>query len=60
MKIKAVAEIEYDPQEVLDDLRKDYPDEQFDIEYAKGMIHQWIKDDFGCILMEYKVEEING
>jgi hypothetical protein len=46
MKIKASAIIEYDTQEVLSDLRKDYPDQQFDINDARAMIHQWIKDDF--------------
>ena len=60
MKIRATCTVEYDPQEVLKELNQDYPDGSWDMDYAKGMIHQWIKDDFGCILMEYKVEEING
>ena len=59
-KIKATCVVEYDAEEVLEDLSKDYPDESWDINDAKSMIHRWIKDDFGCILMDYKVEEINA
>ena len=58
MKIKASAIIEYDADEVLGDLRKDYPDEQFDINDARAMIHSWIKDDFHVNdLMTLKIEE---
>lgn len=58
MKIKASATIEYDADEVLADLRKDYPDEQFDINDARTMIHQWIKDDFHVNdLMTLTIEE---
>lgn len=60
MKIKAVCEVEYDVEEVMNDMRKDYPELDFGMDDAKGMIHQWIKDDFGGIHMEYRIEEING
>ena len=61
MKIKASATIEYDADEVLSDLRKDYPDEQFDINDARAMIHQWIKDDFRVNdLITLEIEEIHG
>lgn len=60
MKIKASATIEYDVNEVLDDLRKDYPEDQFDINDAKTMIYQWIKDDLNTNdLLEVKIEEID-
>ena len=60
MKIKASAVIEYDADEVLGDLRKDYPDDQFDINDAKTMIYQWIKDDFRTNdLIEIQIEEID-
>jgi hypothetical protein len=60
MKIKAICEIEYDVKDVMRDYKNDYPDVDFGIDDAKSMIHQWIKDDFGCLLMDYKVEEINA
>lgn len=60
MKIKASATIEYDAHEVLADLQKDYPDDQFDINDAKTMIYQWIKDDFRTNdLIEIQIEEID-
>ncbi len=60
MKIRASATIVYDVEEVLEDLRKDYPDDQFDINDAKAMIRSWIKDDFHTNdLLDVIVEEIN-
>lgn len=60
MKIKASAVIEYDADEVLADLQKDYPEDQFDINDAKTMIYQWIKDDFRTNdLIEIQIEEID-
>ena len=60
MKIKAICEVEYDTEEVLADLRHDYPHDNWDIDDAKSMIRSWIKDDFGGIHMDYRIEEING
>lgn len=60
MKIKAICEVEYDTKEVLDDLKNDYPDESWDIDDAKSMIYSWIKDDFGSIHMDYRIEENNA
>lgn len=60
MKIKATAELEYDCEEVLDDLKKDFPDQEWTIQDAKDTIYNWIKDDFGGLHMEYKIEEINN
>ncbi len=60
LKIKATCVVEYDVEDVVRDFKNDYPNTNFGIDDAKDMIHQWIKDDFQCLLMEYKVEEINA
>ena len=60
MKIKAICEVEYDTEDVLADLKHDYPNDNWDIADAKGMIMSWIKDDFSGIHMDYRIEEING
>jgi len=57
MKITATATITYDTDEVLSELRRDYPEDSFDQEYAKTMIQGWIHDDFGSSLIEYTVIE---
>jgi len=57
MKITASATITYDTYDVLSELKRDYPDDSFDHEYAKEMIHGWIRDDFGGSLIEYTVIE---
>ncbi|CAB4148012.1 hypothetical protein UFOVP696_92 [uncultured Caudovirales phage] len=59
-KIRATAVVEYDVEEVLLDLRTDYPEENFTEEYVVDMIHKWIKDDFENTLAEVRIEEING
>jgi hypothetical protein len=59
-KIRATAVIEYDIEEVLRDLRTDFPDEEFTEESVVDMIHNWIKDDFGNTLADVRIEEING
>jgi hypothetical protein len=38
-------------------LQRDYPEDSFDQEYAKTMIHGWIHDDFGSSLIEYTTIE---
>ncbi len=38
MKITATATVTYDTDEVLSELRRDYPEDSFDQEYAKTMI----------------------
>lgn len=53
MKITAMASITYDTNEVLSELKRDYPDDSFDEEYAKTMIQGWIHDDFNGVLLEY-------
>lgn len=60
MKIKAICEVEYDTEDVLNDLRHDYPNESWDETDAKSMIYSWIKDDFGGTLMDYRIEENNA
>lgn len=60
MKITATATITYDVDEVLEDLRHDNPDLDFNIADAKDMIHRWIKDDFGSMIIDPKIEETNG
>lgn len=60
MKIKAICEVTYDVEDVLTDLQSEYPDESWGMDDAKSMIYQWIKDDFGSILMDYRIEEINA
>jgi hypothetical protein len=59
-KIRATAVVEYDVEEVLLDLRTDFPDEEFTEETVADMIHNWIKDDFGNTLADVRIEEING
>jgi hypothetical protein len=59
-KIRATAVVEYDVDEVLLDLRTDFPDEEFTEETVVDMIHNWIKDDFGNTLADVRIEEING
>ena len=59
-KIRATAVVEYDVEEVLLDLRTDFPDEEFTEETVVDMIHNWIKDDFGNTLADVRIEEING
>ena len=57
MKITATASVTYDTDEVLSELRRDYPEDSFDQEYAKTMIQGWIHDDFGNSLIEYTTIE---
>jgi predicted outer membrane protein len=57
MKITAMASVTYDTDEVLSELRRDYPEDSFDQEYAKTMIQGWIHDDFGSSLIEYTTIE---
>ena len=57
MKITASATITYDTDDVLSELKRDYPEDSFDQEYAKEMIHGWIRDDFGGLLIEYTTIE---
>jgi hypothetical protein len=57
MKITATASVTYDTDEVLSELQRDYPEDSFDQEYAKTMIHGWIHDDFGSSLIEYTTIE---
>lgn len=59
-KIRATAVVEYNVDEVLLDLRTDFPDEEFTEEAVVDMIHNWIKDDFGNTLADVRIEEING
>ena len=59
-KIRATAVVEYDVDEVLLDLRTDFPYEEFTEETVVDMIHNWIKDDFGNTLADVRIEEING
>lgn len=59
-KIRAVCEVVYDIEDVLNDLRNDYPDDKWDEDDARLMIYNWLKDDFSNIHMEYRIEEING
>lgn len=57
MKITASASITYDTDDVLSELKRDYPEDSFDQEYAKEMINGWIRDDFGGLLIEYTTIE---
>lgn len=59
-KIRATAIAEYDVEELLRDMREEYPDESFTDQDAIDMIHKWIKDDFENTLAEVRIEEING
>ena len=60
MKLRASAEVEYDCEEVLGDLRKEYPDKEWTMKDAEDTVRNWIRDDFSSCYMEYKVEEIYG
>lgn len=60
MKIRATCEIIYDVDTTLADLRHDYPDTNWEISDAKDMISKWIKDDFENMIVEPRIEEING
>ena len=57
MKITASAGITYDTDDVLSELKNDYPDETFSTEYVKEMIKGWIKDDFGNTLATIEIKE---
>jgi len=57
MKITASASITYDTDDVLSELKRDYPKDSFDEKYAKEMINGWIRDDFGGLLIEYTTIE---
>jgi hypothetical protein len=59
MKITASATITYDTDDVLSELKNDYPNDTFTTEYAKEMIMQWINDDFGGTLADLQIKEEN-
>lgn len=59
-KIRATAIVEYDVEDLLKDIREEYPDESFTEQDALDMIRKWIKDDFENTLAEVRIEEING
>lgn len=59
-KIRATAVAEYDVDDLLRDMREEYPDESFTEQEAIDMIHKWIEDDFGNTLADVRIEEING
>jgi hypothetical protein len=59
MKITASATITYDTNDVLSELKSDYPNDTFDTEYAKEMIMNWITDDFGNTLADVEIKEEN-
>jgi hypothetical protein len=59
-KIRATATVDYVIEDLLKDMREEYPDEKFTEQDAVDMIHQWIKDDFGNTLADVRIEEING
>jgi hypothetical protein len=52
--------MEYNVDDILRDLRSDFPEEEFTEQGVVDMIHNWIKDDFGNTLAEVRIEEING
>ena len=45
-EITATLTVKYRTDDLLNDLRKDYPDQEFDEAYAVSMIKSWIRDDF--------------
>jgi hypothetical protein len=57
MKITASATITYDTDDVLSELKNDYPNDNYSTEYAKEMIMGWIKDDFGNTLATVEIKE---
>jgi hypothetical protein len=57
MKITASATITYDTDDVLSELKNDYPNDTYSTEYAKEMIMGWIKDDFGNTLATVEIKE---
>jgi hypothetical protein len=57
MKITASATITYDTDDVLSELKNDYPNDTFSTDYAKKMIMGWIKDDFGNTLATVEIRE---
>jgi hypothetical protein len=57
MKITASATITYDTDDVLSELKNDYPNDMFSTDYAKEMIMGWIKDDFGNTLATVEIKE---
>jgi hypothetical protein len=57
MKITASATITYDTDDVLSELKNDYPSDTYSTEYAKEMIMGWIKDDFGNTLATVEIKE---
>ena len=59
-KIRATAIAEYDVEDLLKDMREEYPEESFTEQDAVDMIHKWIKDDFENTLADVRIEEING
>jgi hypothetical protein len=59
MKITASATITYDTDDVLSELKNDYPNDTFSTDYAKEMIMGWIKDDFGNTLATVEIKEEN-
>jgi hypothetical protein len=59
-KIRATAIMEYNVDDILRDLRSDFPEEEFTEQGVVDMIHNWIKDDFENTLAEVRIEEING
>lgn len=58
--IRATAIVEYKLEDLINEFKEDYPEEEFTEQDAISMIHQWIKDDFGNTLAEVRIEEING
>lgn len=58
--IRAIATVEYKIEDVMNDFREDYPDEEFTEVDARDMIHKWIKDDFENTFAEVRIEEFNG
>ena len=59
MKITATATITYETDDVLSELKNDYPNDTYSTEYAKEMIMNWIKDDFGNTLADVEIKEEN-
>jgi hypothetical protein len=59
MKITATATITYETDDVLSELKNDYPNDTYSVEYAKEMIMNWIKDDFGGTLADVEIKEEN-
>ena len=45
-EITATLTVKYRTDDLLEELRKDYPDQEFDEAHAVSMIKSWIRDDF--------------